>query len=202
MKEKIAWPYYIWMYFNILKKLNSNYRKLNNLDGKHNNNKRELLYYDMFEEITQIIPYRVKGEKIRIRENEGILELLNDELSFVKEYFENMLASEKEWLSYIKRTRNNIEHSPHRLLLCAQTGTKGHSNITLNYMKQGADLTKINWFNIEYCYCDSVILGKIISELNELFKQIRKEINKLEKEKKIENEIAKIYSRYRLNSIA
>ena len=49
MKEKVSWPYYIWMYFNILKKLNSNYRKLNNLDGKHNNKKRELLYYEMFE---------------------------------------------------------------------------------------------------------------------------------------------------------
>lgn len=95
MKEKVSWPYYIWMYFNILKKLNSNYRKLNNLDGKHNNKKRELLYYEMFEEITQIIPYKVKGEKIIIRENEGILELLDGELSFVKEYFDEMKVSEK-----------------------------------------------------------------------------------------------------------
>ena len=50
MEKTIRWPYYIWMYFDILKKLNSNYRKLNNLDGKNNNRKREELYYEIFEE--------------------------------------------------------------------------------------------------------------------------------------------------------
>ena len=196
MRKKVAWPYYIWLYFNILKQLNLNYRKLNNLDGKCNNKKREILYYDMFEEITQIIPYNIKRHKTKIKESNGILELLNGELPFVKKYFDDMLIRENKWLSYIKKTRNNVEHSPHRLLLCAQTGTKGSSNITLNYMKHGADLTKINLSDIEYCYCDNIILGRIINELNDLFKKIRKEINKLKKEKKIENEIAEIYSKY------
>ena len=186
------------MYFNILKRLNSNYKKLNNLDGKHNNRKREKLYYEMFEEITQIIPYKIDHGKLIIRNNQGILDLLNDELPFVKDYFVEMLSSEKKWLSYIKLTRNNVEHSPHRLLLCAQIGMKGSSNITLNYLKQGANLAKINWLDIEYCYCDNVILERIISKLNTLFIEIRKEIKKLKKEKKITSEIAEIYSKYRL----
>ena len=56
MKNKPIWPGYVWMYFNILNELNLNYKKLNNLEGKKNNNKREKLYYEICEEITQIIP--------------------------------------------------------------------------------------------------------------------------------------------------
>lgn len=197
--DKIIWPYYIWVYFDILKKLNLNYKKLNKLVGKESNRKREKLYYDMFEEITQLIPYSVSSGKIQINNDKGILELLNGEESFVEECFREMSVSESKWLYYIKQTRNNIEHSPHRILICALYGTNDYSKIVLNYSKKGADLKNIELDEIEYCYCDSAILNRIIKKLNVLFIKIRKDINQMAKNKIIDSELIKIYAKYRFN---
>lgn len=197
MEKTIRWPYYIWMYFDILKKLNGNYRKLNNLDGKNNNRKREELYYEIFEEITQIIPCHINDGVLKIR-NQGILELLGDDEKFVKKNLKDMIDSEKLRLYDIRQIRNNIEHSPHRLLICAQFGTKGSSNITLNYSSANADLDELLAKDIECYKCDSKILNEIISKLNELFKDIRKDIVKLAKSGKIDYGLIKIYSRYKL----
>lgn len=197
MKKAIRWPYYIWMYFDILKKLNSNYRKLNNLDGKNNNQKREKLYYEIFEEITQIIPCHINDGTLKIR-NQGILELLGDDEKFVKTFLEDMINSEELYLYDIRQIRNNIEHSPHRLLICAQFGAKGSSNITLNYSRANTNLDNISAKDIECYKCDSKILNEIILKLNTLFKNIRKDIIKLAKSGKVDYELIKIYSRYKL----
>lgn len=199
MKNKPIWPGYVWMYFNILNELNLNYKKLNNLEGKKNNNKREKLYYEICEEITQIIPYKDENGKLILRKKEGILDLLDGEEPFIETFLSNLLLKEQEALGYIKNIRNYTEHKPHRLLLCAQTGTKGNSEITLNFLKKSKDYSNISGFDILFCYCDSEIIKRIIRELNELFRDIRKRIYELEKEGLIDNELARCYSRYRLS---
>lgn len=197
MPKEFIWPYYIWMYFNILKKLNSNLKKLNKLDGKKNNIKREKLYCEMFGEIAQIIPMKIINNKIIIKNN-GILELLDGEEKYVKEGFEEMKFSMGEFLYYIKETRNNIEHSPHRLLLCSQIGTKNHSNIIFNYIKPGVNVTNIGPEDIVYCYCDNKVLELIINKLNNIFILLRKEIYNKIKKGKIDPHLREVYSKYRL----
>lgn len=202
MDKKYSWVYYVWMYFDILKKLNINYASLNKLDGLENNRKRELLYYDIVEEITQIIPYKIYKGKLHIRKQEGILELLNYDNNFVEKEFKKMLSIYREELSSIKQIRNNVEHSPHRILILSQLTSQGNSSVTINYYKKGTDLNEITVDSIECCHCDSDILGKIITELNVIFKQIRKEINFLSKSGKIDKNLMKHYSKYKLKIVS
>ena len=197
MKNEFIWPYYIWMYFNILKKLNSNLKRLNRLDGKNNNAKRERLYCEMFGEIVQIIPVEIDHNVTKIRDK-GILELLNGEEKYVKKGFDEMNSSMGKLLYYIKEARNNIEHSPHRLLLCSQTGTKNNSSIILNYLKPGVNITNIGPEDIVYCYCNSEVLELIIDKLNNIFKLLRKEIYNKIKMGKIDPKLKGVYSKYRL----
>lgn len=202
MDKKYAWAYYVWMYFNILKRLNTNYARLNKLDGLENNRKRELLYYDIIEEIIQIIPCKITDGKLHISKDAGILELVHYKNNFLEKEFEKILNDYYEELFYIRQIRNNVEHSPHRILILSQRTSSGTSSITINYYKKGTDLNKITADSIEYCYCDSNILGKIINELNVIFKQIRKEINFLSKSGKIDKKLMKHYSKYKLKIVS
>lgn len=203
MNKKYAWAYYVWMYFNILKRLNTNYARLNKLDGLESNRKAEQLYYDIIEGITKIIPYKIddeKTKKLKIRK-QGILELLQNN-NYIEKEFNEILTNKREQLFYIKQIRNNVEHSPHRILILSQFTSSGTSSITINYYKKGTDLNKITADSIEYCYCDSNILGEIIAELNVIFKQIRKEINLLSKSGKIDKNLMKHYSKYKLKIVS
>lgn len=194
------WPGYIWMYFDILNDLNLDLKKLNNLDGKSNNWKREKIYYDIFEKITQLIPYRFINEEkgsLKLKEKNGILELLNGDEPFVREYLDNMINLRNESLSCIKTIRDNVEHSPHRILLCAMTGTKNFSSITLNYHKLGKVPPITNPDDIYCCKCNSIMVEKIVLDLNKLFIDIRNRIKELIKDGKVEPYFAKIYSKYR-----
>jgi len=197
MNKKIIWPYYIWMYFDILNKANKNYRILIKLSGKNNHKKIEKKYYEIMEEITQIIPCGYEKNRIKLKPKDGILELANN-VSFIKNDFKTILKKYNDELISIKVIRNNVEHSPHRVTLCAQVSGMGSSNITLNYYKKGSDLDNIKLDDLIYCHCSTLTLKNLISDLNELFKKIRKEIRKLSSKGKIDKELTTIYRKYKL----
>ena len=68
MINDYIWPYYIYVYFDILQKLNIDLKKLNSIDGGHDGNKkRELLYCNIIENITKLIPYSIKDGKEKLK---------------------------------------------------------------------------------------------------------------------------------------
>ncbi len=194
MNNKIIWPYYIWMYFDILKNVNKKYRKLVKLCGKENHRKIEKINYEIMEGITQIIPYGYEKKKLKLKSGEGILELIANDAQFIGEELEKILKKYNDELMSIKIIRNNVEHSPHRVVLCAQVSGAGTSNITLNYYKKGSNFNNINVNDLLCCHCSTNILKSIISDVNVLFKKIRTKIL----EEKIDDNLARHYRKYKL----
>jgi len=93
MDKKNIWPYYIWMYFDIVKDINKNYRRLIKLHGTENHRKIEKIYYEIMEEITQVIPYGYEKKKVKLKYGEGMLELIDNEFSFVEDILNNILKN-------------------------------------------------------------------------------------------------------------
>ena len=126
----------------------------------------EKLTLDIIQDIPRLIPYSFDNKKqdLIIDDKNGLLEY-EDEITYLKEDYKNILNTYKETLNKIRKIRNKYEHKMH----------------DVKYQSSGTG--SMNLFDIEFKVNNEIIniyageLIKVVKKTNILFSKIAQEIS-------------------------
>lgn len=175
MNEKSSYPKSIYCYFKIVKKINIDFRKI--LKHDMNLEKKEELFYNISGELLRLFPFKVKYDKDRNFlyefKNDGIIQLENN-LNNFNGKFTNILKKHYTTLYQTKKIRNKYEHEPHNINCVCFNNSNTYTEIIFKYKSENLVMNTKKLF-------------ELISDINILFYETKKEILKYDKNNKLKN---------------
>ena len=154
-------------YFATLYDLNRNLINLCGFDVLVYSGHFETLAQSVIQAIPRLIPYAYdKNKKVyTIMERDGLLEYSN-EISFIKEDYENILRDNYGFLANIKIIRNKYEHKIHGVRIIAGANSDDSIAFSLTYEVNEKRILLLS---------DDII--SFVMELNTLFSKIQNEVS-------------------------
>lgn len=110
-------------YLKTLYDLNHKLIKLCGVDPLYPFDDKTIL--DIIQDITRIIPYICCGkDKLKLKDGDGLLEYQND-LPYLKKYYEKILLENYDFLNNIRKIRNKYAHKLHAVQLIGSLSSPG-----------------------------------------------------------------------------
>ena len=194
LRIKDKWVKEFPTYFLILQNVHKLYFDLINC-GVDDFEKAEDIVYLLSVQINRILPsaYKKGTNDIFLKKNDGVL-LLKDSISFLEEDYTNLFNENKNVISTISDIRNKYEHEPHNIIAICYIISNKEQSFSFLYKKYDRIFLDTYTEEIKQGIKDGIIklewkintteIGKIILQLNNIFKKIQTKYIEISKDYK------------------